>query len=221
VRSFFGFLLDEGVLETDPSLRLPAPRGWKRIPRCLSEEEVERLLGSIRHDNPLSMRDRAMLEFAYGTGARVSEILQLRLEDLDLESAMVRLRGKGGKVRVVPLGRPAVDALSVYLERARVQLAQRTKGRRESTVFLNSRGGGLSRMGFWKILRKSASEAGLQGVHPHLLRHSYATHMLRRGAPLRAVQELLGHARLSTTQVYVSVDESYLERVYREHHPRG
>jgi site-specific recombinase XerD len=224
LRTYFAFLLDEGVLTDDPSRELPAPRGWRRVPRALSETQAQTLIEGVHGTTPLAVRDRALLECAYGTGARVSELLGVRLQDCLWDERLLRLLGKGQRVRLVPLGAPALGALGAYTEGARPALiaARRSTAEPPEQVFLNARGGGLTRMGFWKILKKRAREAGLgEGVHPHLLRHSYATHMLHRGASLRVVQELLGHSRLATTQIYTSVDEAYLRSVHERCHPRA
>jgi site-specific recombinase XerD len=221
-RTFFAFLLDEGVLEEDPSAQLRAPAGWRRIPRSLNEKEARALVEGPRGSGPLDLRDRALLECAYGTGARVSELLGLRPDDCRWQERLLRYTGKGARTRLVPLGQPALRALRAYLERGRPELAARRRGAAVEEIFLNARGGRLTRMGFWKILRGRAARAGLRGrIHPHLLRHTYATHLLRGGASLRVVQELLGHSRLATTQVYTHVDESYLQRAHRRYHPRG
>lgn len=220
MRTFFAFLIEEGMIQEDPSADLDAPPGWRRIPRALSVAEVSRLLESIAGQEPLDLRDRAMLEVAYGTGARVSELLGLRLDDCGWEQRTIRLQGKGSRVRFVPIGKSAMSAILDYTERARPHLSR--VGQERARLFLNARGGALGRMGFWKILKKRAVAAGLeQRVHPHLLRHSFATHMLRNGASLRVVQELLGHARLATTQIYTSVDQPYLQGMHQRFHPRG
>jgi site-specific recombinase XerD len=222
LRTFFAFLLDEGVVAEDPAATLRAPAGWRRIPRSLSVAEARALVEAPRAGGPLDLRDRAMLECAYGTGARVSELLALRPADCRWEDRLLRFTGKGSRVRLVPLGRPALAALRTYLERARPALAARNRRGAPEEIFLNARGGRLSRMGFWKIVRQRAAQAGLKGrIHPHLLRHTYATHLLHGGASLRVVQELLGHSRLATTQVYTHVDAAYLQRAHRQYHPRG
>jgi len=224
IRTYFAFLIDEGVIRDDPATDLPAPAGWRRVPRALTEQQAQQLLESIPGTTPLGLRDRALLEVAYGTGARASELLALRLEDCRWEERLLRFLGKGQRVRLVPLGGPAHDALVTYTEQARPLLVrqQRRGGAGGEVIFLNARGGRLGRMGFWKILRKRAAEAGLpEGIHPHLLRHSYATHLLHHGASLRVVQELLGHSRLATTQIYTSVDAAYLQSVHQQFHPRG
>lgn len=224
LKTFFAFLIDEGIVREDPAAELQAPAGWRRLPRALGRVEVERLIESARGPSPQGLRDRALLECAYGTGARVSELTGLRLEDCRWEERLLKITGKGQRTRLVPLGEPAAEALLAYIERARPLLLARRRARPEAPeqVFLNMRGGPLTRMGFWKILRARAGEAGLkERIHPHLLRHTYATHLLHGGASLRVVQELLGHARLSTTQIYTSVDEAYLQAMHRRYHPRG
>ena len=223
IRTFYAFLIDEGLVTEDPSTEIEAPSLWHRVPRALTVQQAVALVESVVGADPLALRDRALLETAYGTGARVSELLGLHPEDCGWSQRLVRLLGKGARVRFVPMGKPAMEALYAYTSRARPILEQRRKkGAATSQLFLNARGTPLSRMGVWKILRKRAREAGLSGrIHPHLLRHTYATHMLRGGASLRVVQELLGHARLATTQIYTSVDEPYLQAVHRQYHPRG
>lgn len=222
IRSFFAFLLDEGLVSRDPSAEVETPSGWRRIPHALKIEEVTALIESVRGETPLDLRDRALLECAYGTGARASELLGLQPAACLWEEGLVRLEGKGGRTRLVPLGTPARRALRAYIVHGRPILAARRGGDQPEEIFLNARGGALGRMGFWKILRKRAAGAGLRGrVHPHVLRHTYATHLLHGGASLRAVQELLGHARLATTQIYTSVDDTYLQAMHRRFHPRG
>jgi integrase/recombinase XerD len=194
------------------------------IPKALDEEEVERLLGAVTGDDPLAQRDRALLELLYGTGIRISEAVGLDLEDLDLEGAMIRVLGKGHKERVVPLGRGARDALVAYLRDGRLALRQ-ARGRRPKdadAVMLNARGGRISRQACWTIVRRAGERVALgDRLSPHVLRHSCATHMLEHGADLRVVQELLGHASISTTQVYTKVSPERLRTVYDAAHPRA
>ena len=221
LRGFYRWLVREGRLEADPAAELEAPRAGKSIPDVLSEEEIERLLLACGGAGLLDRRDRALCEVAYGAGLRVSELTGLGNEDVDFRERWLRIRGKGSKERMVPLGVPALDATRIYFTLARPRiLGNRTD---PGTIFLNARGGRLSRMGFWRILRKRAVQAGLeaQRIHPHLLRHSYATHLLRGGASLRVVQELLGHTDLSTTEIYTKVDREYLHEVHQQFHPRG
>lgn len=221
LRGFYRYLVREGRISEDPSHQLEGPRPVRELPKVLTTEEIDRLFESTGGSRPLDVRDRALLEIAYGTGARASELVGLGTEEVDLRERWVRIQGKGSKERLVPLGKPAAEAVRHYLRSARHLLL----GGREDPgrVFLNARGGVLSRMGFWKILRKRAVAAGLRaaGIHPHVLRHSFATHLLQGGASLRVVQELLGHAHLKTTEIYTAVDRDYLRRVHQEFHPRG
>ncbi len=219
VRSYFKFLLGEGHVVRDPSERLETPKRWRTLPEVLSAEEVKRLIEAPTLDDTLAFRDRAMLELAYGAGLRVSEWISLGIRDLLLEDHLVRVFGKGSKERLVPIGRSAIGAIAIYLRELRPALE---KGEGKGTLFLSTRGKPLSRMGAWKILRKYVQRAGIvKTVSPHTLRHSFATHLLEGGADLRAVQELLGHASLSTTQVYTHTSVERLKKVYNQAHPRA
>lgn len=219
LRSYFAFLVGEGVIVTDPSERLESPRVWRRLPSVLSREEVTRLVDAPDAGHPLYWRDRAVLEFLYATGARVSELVGVRLADLELDEGFCRVFGKGSKERMVPLGQPARRALQRYLDLVRTRLAQ---GATAGLLFLNARGRPLSRMGVWAIVKGNARRAGLQKrISPHTLRHTFATHLLEGGADLVVVQELLGHADISTTQIYTHLDREYLKDVHRRFHPRG
>ena len=219
IRTYFRFLLNEGGLLQDPSERLETPRKWRTLPDVLSVEDVGRLLDAPTFDDPLFFRDRAMLELAYGAGLRVSEWITIGTRDLLLDEGVVRVMGKGSKERLVPVGRNATAALAIYVRELRPKL-ERGQGR--GALFLNARGEPLTRMGAWKILRKYVERAGLRiHVTPHTLRHSFATHLLEGGADLRAVQEMLGHADISTTQIYTHVDREYLRSVHRQYHPRS
>ncbi len=219
IHTYFGFLLAEGVVASDPSDRVEAPGRGRKLPEVLSQEEVDRLLGSPSLDDRLAWRDRCLLELGYGGGLRVSELCGLGLGDLFLTDALVRVLGKGGKERLVPIGRPVIAALSVYLNTTRPEL---DRGKAEGRVLLNARGRPLSRVGAWGIVKAHASRAGItKPVSPHTLRHTFATHLLEGGADLRAVQEMLGHADLSTTQIYTHVDREQLRRVHAKYHPRG
>ena len=221
VRTYFRFLLADGVVARDPSERIDTPKGWRTLPEVLTAAEVGRLLAAPTLDDPLVFRDRAMLELAYGAGLRVGEWITLGVRDVLLEQQMVRVIGKGDKERIVPIGRSAVGALAVYMRELRPKLERVGTGGK-GVLFLNSRGGALSRMGAWKILRRYVDRAGLtKHVSPHTLRHSFATHLLEGGADLRAVQEMLGHADIATTQIYTHVDREYLRRVHKQYHPRG
>jgi integrase/recombinase XerD len=219
IRTYFKFLLAEGLVQADPSERLDTPKKWRTLPEVLSVDEVERLLASISLDEPLVFRDRAMLELAYGAGLRVSEWIGIETKDVLLEDAIIRVFGKGSKERLVPIGRSAIGAVGLYLRELRPRLE---RGEGKGKLFLNARGKPLSRMGAWQILRKYVELAGItKRVSPHTLRHSFATHLLEGGADLRAVQEMLGHADISTTQIYTHVDREYLRSVHKQFHPRG
>ena len=202
----------------DPSERLETPKRWRTLPDVLTVAEVERLLAAPTLEEPLAFRDRAMLELAYGAGLRVSEWISI-VRDVMLEDGLVRVFGKGSKERLVPIGRSAIAALAIYLRELRPRLE---RGEGKGALFLNSRGRPLTRMGAWKILRIHVERSGIaKHVSPHTLRHSFATHLLEGGADLRAVQEMLGHADISTTQIYTHVDREYLRQVHRSYHPRG
>jgi len=219
VRTYFKFLLGEGHVVRDPSERLETPKRWRTLPEVLGVEEVEKLLSAPSLDEPLAFRDRAMLELAYGAGLRVSEWISLNVRDVMLQDHLVRVFGKGAKERLVPIGRRAIGAIAIYLRELRPSLE---KGEGKGVLFLNARGQPLSRMGAWKILRKYVKQAGItKPVSPHTLRHSFATHLLEGGADLRAVQEMLGHVDISTTQIYTHVDREYLRTVHKQFHPRS
>jgi integrase/recombinase XerD len=219
VRSWFRFLTGDGVVVRDPSERLETPKRWRTLPEVLTVDEVQKLLASPTLDDALVFRDRALLELAYGAGLRVSEWITLGVRDLLLEDGLVRVFGKGSKERLVPIGRSAIGALAVYLRELRPRLE---KGEGKGILFLNARGRPLTRMGAWKILRGHVERAGItKHVSPHTLRHSFATHLLEGGADLRAVQEMLGHVDIATTQIYTHVDREYLRQVHRSYHPRG
>jgi integrase/recombinase XerD len=219
IRTYYGFLVGEGRVTEDPSDRLESPRRGRTLPETLSVNEVEALLAAPKVEEPLAWRDRALLELGYGAGLRVSELCGLGLTDLLLSENLVRIFGKGGKERLVPLGRAVIGAVSVYLHTKRPQL---DRGRSKGRVLLNARGEPLSRVGAWGIVKRATQRAGItKRVTPHTLRHSFATHLLEGGADLRAVQEMLGHADLSTTQIYTHVDREYLRSVHKQFHPRG
>ena len=219
IRTYYGFLLGEGRVKHDPSDRLESPRRGRVLPDTLSVQEVEALLAAPHVDQPLAWRDRALLELAYGAGLRVSELCGLALPDLLLSENLVRVFGKGGKERLVPIGRSVIGAASVYLHTTRPAL---DRGKSKNKVLLNARGEPLSRVGAWGIVRRATQRAGItKRVTPHTLRHSFATHLLEGGADLRAVQEMLGHADLSTTQIYTHVDREYLRSIHKQFHPRG
>jgi integrase/recombinase XerD len=219
VRTYYRFLVGEGQVVQDPSERLETPKRWRTLPDVLTVTEAERLIAAPTLDEPLAFRDRAMLELAYGAGLRVSEWISITLKDVMLDDGLVRVLGKGSKERLVPIGRSAIAATAVYIRELRPRLE---RGAGKGALFLNARGAPLTRMGAWKILRKYVSKAGLtKRVTPHTLRHSFATHLLEGGADLRAVQEMLGHVDIATTQIYTHVDREYLRSVHKQFHPRG
>ncbi|HMK62524.1 MAG TPA: site-specific tyrosine recombinase XerD [Acidimicrobiales bacterium] len=225
IRGLHRFLLEEGLAPVDPTAELSAPPLPKRLPKALSEAEAEALVESAWGDDPVSRRDRAVLELLYGTGIRVSELAGLSLGDLGSETGLMRVLGKGGKERLVPVGRQAAAALGRWLDSGgRPDMVPSAWARRQDAeaVFLNLRGGRMSRQGVWLVLKKRARSVGLEDrVHPHVLRHSCATHMLAHGADIRVVQELLGHVSIATTQGYTRVGAEHLRRAYEAAHPRA
>jgi integrase/recombinase XerD len=219
LRTWFRILLAEGLATQDPTERLDPPQRFRTLPEVLSVDEITRLLAAPALDERLAFRDRAMLELAYGAGLRVSEWIGLAARDVLLEDGLVRVVGKGNKERLVPIGRSAIGAVAVYVRELRPRLE---RGAGQGHLFLNGQGKPLTRMGAWKILRKYVELAGIEKpVSPHTLRHSFATHLLEGGADLRAVQEMLGHADIATTQIYTHVDREYLRSVHRQFHPRS
>lgn len=219
MRSFFKFLTGEGYIDVDPTLDLDTPRSGKRLPTVLSLNEVELLLQSPDTRTPAGLRDKAMLELLYATGMRVSELIGLAVQDVNLDSGFVRCLGKGNKERLVPLGSVAARALRDYLSEGRPKML---RSREVKTLFVNHHGRQMTRQGFWKLLKKQALEAHIRGeITPHTLRHSFATHLLENGADLRAVQEMLGHADISTTQIYTHITRSRMREVYEKAHPRA
>jgi integrase/recombinase XerD len=219
LRAFGRYLRQEGVLATDALLDLETPRIPQRLPHFLSVEEVDGLLRQPRLDTPRGLRDAAMLEVLYATGLRVSELVTLPMSALHLVEGWIKVRGKGGKERLIPLGEQAVARLRAYLSGPRERLM---RGHRTTQVFVNGRGTGMTRQGFWKLLRGYASRAGItKPISPHALRHSFATHLLERGADLRSVQQMLGHSDISTTQIYTHVLEARLRAAYQRYHPRA
>lgn len=218
-RTYYRFLAGEGLVLRDPTERLTSPKKWRTLPSVLSVAEVERILAAPQPDDRLAWRDRALVEFAYATGARVSELVHVAVKDVLFDEGLVRLFGKGSKERLVPIGRRALGAVALYAREIRPTLE---KGRGKGILFLNGRGAPLSRVGAWGIIKKLARAAGVtKRVTPHTFRHTFATHLLEGGADLRAVQEMLGHADLSTTQLYTRVDRDYLRSVHRQYHPRA
>jgi integrase/recombinase XerD len=220
-RGFFRFLVIDGRLTVNPADDLRPPRAWKVLPRYLAVEDVDRLIEQPIVSTPRGLRDRALIELLYATGMRVSELLSLRPADVNLEASYLTCSGKGNKQRIVPIGDEAADWVKRYLREGRPALL----GKRSSPrLFVNAKGGGpgLTRVGFWKILKSYARQAGLtKGLSPHMLRHSFATHLLERGADLRAIQMMLGHADLSTTQIYTHVLEQRMRSIYDRFHPRA
>jgi integrase/recombinase XerD len=219
LRSFYRHLRREQILDRDPASELHAPRSRARLPKVLSRDEVARLLDQPRGNSPAALRDRALLETMYACGLRASEAIGLELSELDLQDGILRARGKGSKERIVPIGSKAVEALRAYLEAGRPALVGI---RPEPRVFVNLRGGGLSRQGLYKIVRRHARSAGLERrMSPHTLRHTFATHLLSGGCDLRSLQEMLGHADIGTTQIYTHLSTERLRDVYFEAHPRA
>ena len=220
LRSFFRFSVLSGFLKKDPSSRLTTPSTWLALPKFLTVGEVEALLAAPDVSKPRGVRDRAMLEVLYGSGLRVSELASLKLAEINRDEGFLVCRGKGGKERIVPLGRSACNAVGRYLAEVRPRLDP--DGRREE-LFLSRRAKPFTRQGLWKLLRQHAATAGLRAseITPHVLRHSFATHLLERGADLRSVQLMLGHSRITTTQIYTHVSRERLRRVYDKYHPRA
>ncbi len=219
LRSFFHYLLQMEILAADPTLHVDTPKIEKRLPKVLSINEVERLLAVPDTGTAAGRRDKAMLELLYATGIRVTELVSIHVPDVNLSAGFLKCMGKGSKERIIPIGEVAQESLREYLEGGRTQLL---KDRPTDALFLNHLGKGMSRQGFWKILKKHARAAGIvKDITPHTLRHSFATHLLERGADLRAVQEMLGHADISTTQIYTHVTRSRLKEVYVTAHPRA
>jgi integrase/recombinase XerD len=220
IRTYYAFLIAEGHVTADPMDRVDLPRTWRKLPNVLGRDDVIKLLEAPDQTDRFYWRDRALLEFTYASGVRVSELMSLKVRNVDLAEGLAVVEGKGSKERIVPVGRSAIQALVVYLREIRPQLI---RGRdTEGVVFLNARGTPMSRMGVWKILQKHVKRAGIKKrVTPHTLRHSFATHLLEGGADLAAVQEMLGHADIATTQIYTHVEREYLRDVHRKYHPRA
>jgi len=218
LKGFYKFLLQEGVLEESPLRHLRTPRITPRLPEILTGEDIERIIAQIKNEKPPGPRDRAMLEVLYATGLRVSELVHLSVHDVDLEVGYLRTKGKGAKERIVPIGRAAIRALKDYLQGSRRLSAAKAEGQ---TLFLGRGGRGITRQGFWKLLRRYAAAAGIRKkITPHTLRHSFATHLLEGGADLRSVQSMLGHADIATTQIYTHVSRDHLKRLHQKYHPR-
>jgi integrase/recombinase XerD len=222
LRNFFRFAQIQDLIATDPSINLESPKIRRSLPGYLRLEDVERLLNQPNEKTASGLRDRAMLEVLYSTGLRVSELVSLRIGDLDSQAGCVRCIGKGDKERIVPVGRKALAMVDKYLQEGRPELLRQARVLNSKAIFVNRRGVALSRVGVWKILSQYGRRAGLRvALTPHMLRHSFATHLLERGADLRSVQLMLGHADISTTQIYTHVVEERLKQIYKAHHPRA
>lgn len=218
IKVFYRYLLRERYIKDDPTSVLESPRLWKRLPEVLAIKEIERLLNQIDTSSSQGIRDRACLELIYATGMRVSELVGLGLQDLNLDVGFVKCRGKGGKERIVPLGREASKWVNRYLKNVRGKLC---KSDSKPFLFLTRSGKGMSRQTVWKAITKCATRAKIKKeISPHTLRHSFATHLLQRGADLRVVQEMLGHADISTTQTYTHIDKEHLKAIHHKYHPR-
>jgi len=219
IRIFFRFLAAKKILSRDPAENLPTPRIERYLPETLNADQITRLLESVREADPLGLRDRALLELLYASGLRVSELCHARLENLNFEEGFIRVTGKGNKTRLVPVGAKARDAIARYLERERPTLVGKRTG---AEIFLSVRGHKLTPARIWQLVKVYAARAGLESnVYPHILRHSFATHLLGGGADLRIIQEMLGHADIATTQIYTHVDSSQLKAVHKKFHPRA
>jgi integrase/recombinase XerD len=219
IRAFYQFLIRDNYLEKDPSIHLETPKIEKRLPKVLSVEEVERLLDGPQINHPAGLRDKAMLELLYATGIRVSELVSLSLGDVNLEMGFVKCLGKGSKERIIPLGSMAIRIVRQYIEVGRPKML---KEKDETALFLNHLGKQITRQGFWKIIKRYAQQVNIRTeITPHTLRHSFATHLIENGADLRSVQEMLGHADISTTQIYTHVTRTRIKDVYAKTHPRA
>jgi integrase/recombinase XerD len=219
LRNFYNFLLREGQVTSDPTEHIRSPKQWKTIPKFLNLSQIDKILQAPDASMPKGVRDRAMLELLYATGLRVSELCRVGISELNLEMGILRTTGKGNKQRVVPVGRSAIEAVRQYLETGRAKIL---KGKASRYLFVTARGGAMTRQAFWKLLSVHGKRAGIfRNLTPHVLRHSFATHLLEGGADLRSVQTMLGHADISTTQIYTHVMRSRLRKTLDEHHPRA
>lgn len=219
LRNFYRFLIESGAVSSDPTAHLAAPRQWQSLPKYINNNQVDALLAACDLSKPQGLRDRAMLDFLYATGLRVSELCHVRVSDLERNMGFVRVVGKGNKHRIVPVGKSALQSVELYLAQARSKLL---RGRPSPFLFVTNRGGAMSRQAFWKLLAGYGKKAGMfHDLTPHVLRHTFATHLLEGGADLRSVQTMLGHADISTTQIYTHVMRSRLRKTVDEHHPRA
>ena len=220
LKGFFLYLLKNKYILKNPIEKITAPKIAKRLPGVLDINEIDKMLSAPDVNDKLGLRDKAMLELFYACGTRVSELIDLKVNDLFFDDEIIRVFGKGSKERLIPIGSSAIEWVGEYLKKSRPLLMKKSKS--ENNLFLNSRGSKLSRMGVWKIIDRYVKEAGIEKeVHPHTFRHSFATHLLEGGADLRAVQEMLGHADISTTQIYTHVDRDYIKQIHKQYHPRG
>lgn len=220
IKGFFEYLLDNNYVEVNPTEKLSSVKKSRKLPPVLSVQEIEMILNSPNTNDLIGLRDKAILELFYSSGLRVSELINLKISDLFFNDEVIRVFGKGSKERVVPIGSSAIKWVSEYLLKVRPSLEKKNKS--QNYVFLNKRGSKLSRMWIWKIVEKYSKKAGIEKeIHPHTFRHSFATHLLEGGADLRAVQEMLGHADISTTQIYTHINRDYIKQVHKDHHPRG
>ena len=219
LRNYYGHLIEKGAVETDPTAHLTAPRQWQSLPKYLNKKQIDDLMASCDSSKPQGLRDRAMLEFLYATGLRVSELCGVRVSDLEPNMGVVRVLGKGNKHRIVPVGKAALAAVEQYMGNGRPLLL---KGRPSPYLFVTNRGGAMSRQAFWQLLGAYGKKAGIfHDLTPHVLRHTFATHLLEGGADLRSLQSMLGHSDISTTQIYTHVVRSRLRKTVDEHHPRA
>lgn len=222
LRTFYKFLLIKGDVKKNPFIEIENPKMPKKIIKTMDENYVKNFLDRIPHSLKLEVRDKAMFELIYSSGMRVSEIINLKLTDIDYEENLIRCIGKGNKERIIPIGKSAIYYLDVYIKSARFKLQNKKNKKSSAFVFLNKNGSGISRQGFWKVLKKYEKIFNLnKRIYPHLFRHSYATHMLERGADLRVVQELLGHSSISTTEIYTNINKKFIKNSYFKHHPRN
>ncbi len=220
LKGFFKYLFQNNYIQTNPIEKVETPKLSKNLPHVLTFNEVEKILKQPNIKEKLGLRDKAILELFYACGVRISELINIKISDLFFTEEIIRVLGKGSKERLIPIGESAIYWITNYLKNSRSLLIKKLKS--ENYVFLNSRGSKLSRMGVWKIVDRYVREAGInKEVHPHTFRHSFATHLLEGGADLRAVQEMLGHSDISTTQIYTHIDREYIKQVHKEYHPRG